>query len=284
MSLPAAGPGRAAVGALHVDPLKSAQGLAPESVRLAPTGFEWDRHWMAIDAQGKFLSQRTHPQLARIQTALGQDVLSLRAPGLQPLELPLTQSGPTLHVQVWEDRCAGIDQGPAAAEWISTLLSTLARIVRVPVDPKRLATPVYAGSHPPPLAFADGFQVLVCNSASLQDLNSRMEQPIPMERFRPNIVLEGLPAWAEDRITELHLGTVVLRLVKPCARCIITSTDQRTGERTTNPLPVLRSFRFDRRLLGVTFGENAIPVAGIGSDIRVGSPCEAVYEDDTART
>lgn len=267
------------VGGLHVYPFKSAQGLARECVRLMPTGLERDRHWMAVDPRGKFLSQRTHPLLARIATSLDEDALHLSAPGLPTLRLELVQAGEMLEVQVWDDRCRGIDQGRAAADWISSLLGEPASLVRVPEDPRRLANAAYAGLNAPPLTFADGFQLLVCNSASLADLNARMPQPLPMERFRPNIVLDGLPAFAEDRIETLNIGAVVLRLVKPCARCVITSTDQLTGERSTNPLPVLRTFRFDRVLKGVTFGENAIPVAGIGAQICIGDPCALTYKD-----
>jgi uncharacterized protein YcbX len=100
-----------------------------------------------------------------------------------------------------------------------------------------------------------------------------MPEPVPMERFRPNVVLGGLPEFAEDNIDTLQIGDATLRLVKPCTRCIITSTDQRTGERTTNPLPVLRAFRFNRKLLGVTFGENAVVAAGAGSRLAVGVDC-----------
>jgi uncharacterized protein len=282
MSMPSAAPTRVSVRALHVYPLKSAQGLALDSVRLNSTGFEWDRRWMAVDQQGKFLSQRTHPPLARVETRLTADALWLRSPELQPLALPLTREGSPIEVQVWKDYCSGIDQGPAASEWISTLLGESARLVRAPEAPRRLADSTYAGPDPPPLTYADGFQILVCNAASLDDLNARMPQPIPMERFRPNIVLQGLAPFAEDHIEQIQAGQIVLRLVKPCTRCVITSTDQRTGERSTNPLPVLRRFRFDRRLMGVTFGENAIPVSGIGHEIRVGSSCELRYRQNPA--
>jgi uncharacterized protein YcbX len=129
-----------------------------------------------------------------------------------------------------------------------------------------------------PVAFSDGFPILVCNGASLDYLNTRMPQSIPMERFRPNIVLDGLPPFAEDRIATLQIGPVTLSLVKPCTRCVITSTDQRTGERSTNPLPFLREFRFDRALLGVTFGENAILTAGVGNTIERGAKCDVTYE------
>src|SRR5262249_20696604 len=130
-----------------------------------------------------------------------------------------------------------------------------------------------------PVGFADGFPILVCNRASLDELNTRMPEPIPMERFRPNIVLRGLSPFAEDRISSLQIGEITFRLVKPCTRCVVTSTDQRTGERSTNPLPVLRTFPFDRELLGVTFGENAIPTGGVGHVIERGANCTVTYED-----
>ena len=140
----------------------------------------------------------------------------------------------------------------------------------------RLANAKYAGPYPVPVAFPDGYPVLICNTASLESLNRRMPKPIPMERFRPDVVLGGLTEFAEDRIDTLSFGDVVLRLVKPCIRCIITSTDQKTGERSTNPLPVLRKFRFDKKLLGVKFGENAVISAGIGSSLEVGQNGETV--------
>jgi uncharacterized protein YcbX len=263
---------------LNVYPLKSARGIVKSSVTVADTGFEWDRHWMVIDAKASFLTQRTHPHLARIETEIGAAQLTLRAAGLEPLSLPLNPQGAPLSVQIWNDRCAALDQGDEAAAWVSHVLGTAVRVVRVPSNPKRHANPQYAGPRAVPLAFPDGYPVLICNRASLEDLNARMPEPIPMERFRPNIVLDGLPPFAEDRIASLRIGTLLLNLVKPCVRCVIPSTDQRTGERSTDPTPALRAFRFDRTLRGVTFGENAVPVAGWGTSLERGASCEVIYE------
>jgi uncharacterized protein YcbX len=263
---------------LNVYPLKSGRGVAKSAVRLAATGFEWDRHWMATNAAGTFLTQRTHPRLACVEPEVANGSLVLRAPGLEPLHLPLEPRGELIAVQVFKDRCEGHDQGAAASAWISTALAEPARLVRVPAAPKRLANPEFAGPRPVPVTFPDGFPILVCNRASLEELNARMPEPIPMERFRPNIVLDGLPPFAEDRIASLQIGPVTLNLVKPCTRCIIPSTDQRTGERSTNPLPVLRTFRFNRTLLGVTFGENAVLLAGIGATIERGAECLVAYD------
>jgi len=261
----------AIVEGLFIYPFKSARGLPRTSIRVASSGFEWDRNWMAVDANGKFLSQRTHPTLAQLVPTLTSDSLVLSLPGRSPLRLPLLpDEGPRRDVSIWRDRCGSIDQGDEAAAWLSGFLGQEVRIVRVPPRIERLANPKYAGSVPAPVTFVDGYPFLVCNRASLEDLNSRMAEPVPMERFRPSIVLGGLEPFAEDRIATVSLGKLQLRLVKPCDRCIITSTDQTTGERSTNPLPVLRTFRFDRELLGVMFGENAIIESGVGTELEVG--------------
>jgi uncharacterized protein YcbX len=233
---------------------------------------------MVVNGAGTFLSQRTHPRLAWIQPELSAVALTLHAPELPPLTLPLEARGESADVQVWKDSCQGLDQGDIASAWVSAVLGEPVRVVRALDNPKRVANPQFAGPIPAPVSFTDGFPILVCNRASLQDLNTRMPDAVPMERFRPNIVLQGLPAFAEDRISSLQVGNVTLRLVKPCTRCVITSTDQRTGERSTNPLPVLREFRFDRTLLGVTFGENAVPTAGVGAVIETGAECIVSYD------
>jgi uncharacterized protein YcbX len=266
------------VDELNIYPLKSGRRINQPSVRLASTGFEWDRYWMVVNAAHSFLSQRTHPKLAWIQPQLSRDALTLHARDQEPLTLPLEARGEPTEVQVWKDRCDGLDQGAAAGDWISAVLGESARLVRVVSNPGRRANPEFAGPAPVPVSFTDGFPILVCNRASLENLNTRMPEPVPMERFRPNIVLQGLPPFAEDRISSLQIGDIVLRLVKPCTRCVITSTDQLTGERSANPLPVLREFRFDRTLLGVTFGENAVPTAGMGATLEQGAECLVTYE------
>lgn len=264
---------------LNIYPLKSGRGIPLRSVRLAASGFEWDRHWMAVDASGEFVTQRTHPRLARIEPAIDASTLTLRAQGLSPLQLPLAPGGDPVPVRVWKDRCDALDQGDKAGEWISEVVGDTLRLVRVAPAMQRLANAAYAGAEPVPLAFPDGYPLLVVSRSSLDDLNARMPQPVPMTRFRPNVVIEGLPPFAEDRIDTLSIGSVTLRLVKPCTRCVITSTDQLTGERTTNPLPVLRKFRFNRQLLGLAFGENAVIAAGVGERIEVGAGCVASLRD-----
>lgn len=264
---------------LNVYPLKSARGIAQSRVRLAATGFEWDRHWMVIREDGMFLTQRTHPMLTRIVTDLTSEGLVLTSEGLQPLTLPLEPRGAGRLVRIWKDSCEGLDQGEEAASWVSSVLGEAARIVRAPATPGRRADPDFAGTAFSPIAFPDGYPILVCTRASLEDLNRRLPEPLPMERFRPSLVLTGLPPYAEDRIASLDIGPITLTLVKPCTRCIIPSTDQRTGIRGIDPGPVLRTFRFDRKLHGVTFGENAIITRGAGEILERGAECRVTCDN-----
>jgi len=272
----------ATVTGLFVYPLKSARGIACPRVRLAVTGFEADRQWMLVNVHGVFLSQRTHPQLACIVPELDAGELVLHAPGLPPLRLPRSCGGEPRAVRVHQDRCVGLDEGAAAAAWASRAAGEAVRLVRVPLQSERRANPAFAGDLPAPMGFADGFPVLVCNAASLADLNTRLPEGIPMERFRPNVVLEGLPAWAEDRIATLIFGEVTLRLVKPCTRCTIPAVDQRTGRPSIDPTPALREFRFDKALHGVKFGENAVIVTGVTREIERGITCRVVFEPASA--
>lgn len=266
------------VEALNVFPLKSARAIPRTRVTLASTGFEWDRHWMAASPDGVFMSQRTQPRLALVEPEIGADTLTLRAPNQAPLVLPLHAQGETARTKVWKDFIAALDQGDAASAWMSEAVQTTARLYRISPVLDRHASAQYAGNTRSPVSFTDGFPILVVNRASYTDLIGRMPEPVPLDQFRPNLVLEGLEPFEEDRIAAIRIGPVTLRLVKPCTRCVITSTNQKTGEPTANPLPVLRAFRFNRELMGVTFGENAVIDAGVGAAIETNVECEVIHE------
>jgi len=275
------------VQALNIYPIKSARAVSLASVSLAATGFEWDRQWMMVDAADSFITQRTHPRLARVVPSIGPDALTLSAEGLESLDVPLAAGGASVTVQVWNDSCIAQDQGDEAAEWLSEAIGDAVRLVRVGPHMVRDANPRYAAPDAAPITFVDGYPILVCNTASLANLNARMPSPVPMERFRPNLVIDGLSPFEEDRIAALEIESsqgepVRLRLVKPSVRCVIPSTDQSTGERSTNPLPFLRQFRFDRALKGITFGENAVIASGVGHTLSVGARC-TVHFDAPAR-
>jgi uncharacterized protein YcbX len=264
------------IAALYCYPVKSARGWSLVSTTLVATGLQHDRQWMLVDERRRFLTQRELPQLATLEVALDGGQMQLHAPGQTPLRFASSAS-PELaklsacRVQVWNDECAAFDCGDPAAAWLSTWLQRPIRLVRFDECEARLSNPGFSGAIAAPNHFSDGYPLLVANRSSLDDLCARMGRELPMERFRPNIVLEGLPAYAEDEIRELQLGAVRLRLVKACTRCVITTTDQRSGERDgEEPLRTLKAYRFDPALKGVTFAQNAVIVSGVGAQLRVG--------------
>ena len=267
----------ATVSALFYYPVKSTRGIATERARLVPTGFAWDRQWMVVDQAGRFLTQRTHPHMARIVPKLSEGALTLKHPELLELHVPQELPGEPLTVRIWDDVCEAIGQRREADAWLTRALGEPVHLVRA--RPRmRAASARFAGATPAPIAFPDGYPILVVNSASLADLNTRLPQPMPMERFRPNLVLEGLPPWAEDRIAAITVGAVTLRLVKPCLRCSIPTLDHLTGEPAFNVLRVLQGFRFNRALQGVMFGENAVIEHGAGEELHQGDTARVTWD------
>jgi uncharacterized protein YcbX len=265
-----------AVAALFCYPIKSCRGIALNRARLTERGITRDREWMIVGADGRFLTQRDLPRMALIDARVDDDALLLSAPGMDDICVRLDLEGPAVPVTIWRDALTARDQGDAAARTLSGWLGRPVRLVRFDPDVRRPCNPEYAGTgmhH----AFADGYPVLVIGQASLDDLNARLTQSLPMNRFRPNIVLSGIDAYDEDHISEIAIGTATLRLVKPCARCRITTTDQATGEVGHEPLPTLATYRHDPRVDGVTFGVNATIVSGVGGQIAVGDAAHCVF-------
>lgn len=262
---------RARIAALTIYPVKSCRGIPLDAATLGETGLLDDRHWMMVRPTGRFVTQRELPRMALIGTAVRPDGLTLTAPGLPPLAVPRDGAGETRAVTVWKFDGSGIDCGEPAAQWCSQFLGTPLRLVRFDASVPRECNAEWTRGTRAVTEFADGYPVLVISRASLVELNSRLPKPLPMERFRPNLVVDGIEAYGEDRVHELRGGNVTLRLVKPCTRCSITTTDQQAGAVDgMEPLTTLKKYRYDRQLLGVAFGQNAIVVSGAGSTLRVG--------------
>jgi hypothetical protein len=179
-------------------------------------------------------------------------------------------------VRVWDDRVSAVTQGDVAAQWLGSYLGKAARLVRFDYEGTRLAAHRYTGKVDAPFKFADAFPLLVTSTASLADLNARLQRhgqaPVTMARFRPNIVLDGLPAFEEDYLKLLRSGPLAIRPVKRCARCTVPGVDPETGEQTSIVPDVLAGFR--RSDDGVMFGVNAIVVDGAGATLRVGDEVE----------
>jgi uncharacterized protein YcbX len=264
------------IASLHVYPVKSCRGIDLDAARVTRTGIAYDREWMITSPAGRFLTQREEPRLALIVTQLTSDALVLTAPGLAALPVPYAYDGTPTEVVVWKDRCAAFDQGDAAAEWLTRLLGKPQRLVRF--DPRGVRPSGSGAAEATGYAqFSDGYAMLVISAASLADLNSRLPQPLPMNRFRPNLVVAGLPAYGEDDVAELATAGVRLQLVKACTRCTITTTNQLTGTvEGDEPLRTLRTYRWNRKLRGIAFGQNAIVAAGEGATLRVGDTLEAL--------
>jgi uncharacterized protein YcbX len=260
------------LSALTYYPVKSMQGLDVPEAGVARRGLANDRLLMVTDSDGMFYTQRDLPRLAAIRPQLAGESLTLSAPEMAPLTLPLRRVGPALPVSIWEDEAEAIDQGDLAAEWLSRFLDADARLMRVPDDFRRSVSSEYAVTSQDNVGFADGFPLLVVSQESLDDLNARMETPIPMNRFRPNVVVSGCEPFAEDGWKRIRIGDVELALVKPCGRCAVTTHHQTTGEwMGKEPLRTLATFR--RQTSKVMFAMNAIPVTlgviRVGDEVQV---------------
>lgn len=262
----------ATISALWIYPVKSCRGIALARSAVEARGLRHDRRWLIVDGQGVFVTQRSEPRLALVGVALEPDALVLHAPGGPPLRVRAREpASPRRRVTIWRDEVDAIDCGDEARRWVSRWLGADASLVFMPDDVRRPVKPAYALPSDV-VGFADGFPLLVASTSSLDDLNARMDAPLPMDRFRPNVVVSGPPAWDEDAWTRIRIGDLSVRIAKPCDRCVITTTDQRTGERGVEPLRTLALFR--QRDSKVYFAQNGVPEAA--GSIAVGDAVTVV--------
>ncbi|MFD7876689.1 MOSC domain-containing protein [Streptomyces sp. NPDC059766] len=260
---------------IHVHPVKAFRALSLREAVVEPWGLAGDRRWVLIDDGGKVVTQRQQPRLAQAAAELLPGGVRLSAPGRAPLTVPEPQPAGTVPVEIFGDKVEGVPADAAAHAWCSAFLDADVRLVhmddpavRRPVDP-RFALPGET------VSFADGFPLLVTTTASLDALNTLIAQgrhaaegPLPMNRFRPNLVVSGTTAWAEDGWRRIAVGEVTFRVAKKCARCVVTTTDQSTGGRGKEPLHTLgRHRRIDG---GLIFGQNLVPESP--GTLRVGDP------------
>lgn len=272
-----------ALSAITLYPIKSCAGLSLEEATLTPLGLMsaqvYDREWMVVDSHGVGLTQREHPRMALIKPALKGDTLELQAPGMLRLEIPLglpdPETAPTVVTQVWDDTVLAYDCDALTAEWFTRAIGVPCRLARFHAKAQRPVSTKWTGGLQATTMFSDGYPILVVGSASLDDLNQKLvaagRQAIPMNRFRPNLVIEGMEAFEEDYAEAFQLGEAVLKPVKPCPRCPMPSIDQATGEVGPDPLDIMQSYRAKPELEGaLCFGMNSILVAGEDQRVRVG--------------
>ncbi len=244
------------IHSLYCYPLKSCRGIQLEQAELTRTGIRLDRHWMLVDRDGGFLSQRKHPRMALIETALtSTDTLLCRTSSGQ-LEIPVEQSdGQRLEVSIWKDRCTAVRVSTETSEFFSDFLDTHCDLVFLPDNERRRVDPTYA-SQGQTVGFADGFPLLVFSLASIELLAQKLGESVAIERFRPNIVVQGCAAHAEDQWSTLDIDGLTIDLVKPCSRCAIPGIDPHTAQSHPTLLRTLASYR--RRNGKVYFGQNGL--------------------------
>lgn len=252
------------VSELNVYPLKSGRGIALSEADIAASGIPGDRIAMLAETSGKFITQRELPEIARISATLSDNGLHLSFDG-ESSTITATPAAGRLDVDIWKSIVSASVADEQANATLSHWLGREVVLTFFDSASSRIASPEWAGDGTP-VTFADGYQVLVTTTASLRALNENMqahgEEPVGMDRFRPNIVIDNDEPWAEDRWTSITIGDVTLDLVKPCARCIMTTQDQLTGSRQgASPMKAMGRLRMsaDRRVPGPLFGWNAVP-------------------------
>ena len=258
---------------INVYPVKSLGGYSMGAATVEPRGLQYDRRWMLVNDAGRFLSQRELPRMALIATAVEADGLTLCAPGVAPLRMPIQPPGEASEtVSVWGTACQATPVGTRADEWFQDFLGFPCRLVFMPEETRRPVNPKYSAGEGI-VSFADGYPLLLLGEASLDDLNTRLEKPVPMNRFRPNLVVSGAPAFAEDGWPKVRIGSATFHGVKPCDRCGLITVDQALGEAAgPEPLRTLATYRTkDQKVL---FGQLLIPDgAGV---VRVGDAVEVL--------
>jgi uncharacterized protein YcbX len=271
------------LASVHIYPLKGGRGVDLTESAVEPCGLAGDRRWLLVDSDFRFISQREHASLARLAVRYGPGAdISVSSDGYPSLRIPApgqaARPAPEmLTVTVWRSTVLAAAAGPAADAWFSAYLSEPVRLVYLD-DPTRRAVDPEFGADGDVVSFADGYPLLLTSAESLGQLGEWLsaegERPVPMNRFRPSVVVTGFEPWAEDRWRRLRIGSVSFRVAKPCGRCLVTTTNQLTGERGREPLAMLgRRRRFGEALV---FGQNLIPDSpGL---IRVGDPVEITAE------
>jgi len=260
---------------LYRYPLKSAIAEPLTDIQLDALGVVGDRRWMVVDAQnGRFLTQRALPHMSQLlarHTATGG--LTLSAPGFPALDVPLPDPDAMLRgVFIWSDSLYVPDAGDEAAEWLSRFIGKPCRLVHVPAERARYIAGNLSAEQK--VGFADGFPLLLIGQASLDDLSARVGRPLEMLRFRPNLVVEGGAAYAEDSWRRIRIGDVEFRVAKGCTRCILTTIDPLTGERSADrePLATLKTYR--ARDGELYFGQNLINQGG--GELKLGMTVEVL--------
>ncbi|MFN0280139.1 MAG: MOSC domain-containing protein [Pyrinomonadaceae bacterium] len=276
------------ISEINIYPIKSLRGISTDSASVEERGLQYDRRWMLTDKQNGFLTQREFPQMATITVEVTSDGLRVAGSETAAMEVPFEpDKGERQQVAIWQSVCDGLVYSGEVSEWFSDAIGIECQLVYMPDDTRRIVNPLF-NRNDDVVSFADGYPLLLISEASLGDLNSRLETPLPMNRFRPNLVVSGAEAFVEDDWKKMRIGEAVFRSTKPCERCVITTVDQTKGEFAgKEPLKTLASYRMAKNVIperfeslgmsgnAVLFGQNLI-AENAGATIRVGDEVELI--------
>ena len=241
---------------IWIYPVKSLGGIQLHSAKVLPKGLEHDRRWMLIDGGNQFMTQRTFPAMALFRLLYESGKFSIRH-GNQVIGLPLSHGNTRITATIWDDTVDVYEVSPAHSEWFSEILGMDCRLVSFPEENARPVDPRYSIHHEQ-VSLADAYPLLIIGQSSLDNLNQRLREPLPMNRFRPNLVFKGGEPYEEDSWKEFRVGLNRFAAVKPCARCVVTTVDQETAIKGKEPLATLSSYR--RKDNNVYFGQNLLPL------------------------
>ena len=285
------------ISTIHVYPVKSLKGIGLTAATVEKRGIRHDRRWMLTDRRNVFFTQREFPKMALISVEVGEDCLRFSASGADDLRVPaMPGTGNLGEMTIWQSVCPGEIYENSVNEWFSTVLETDCQLVYMPDTTERHVSELFDTGNDI-VSFADGYPLLLLGEASLDDLNAKLADkgervPLSMNRFRPNVVVSGSEAFAEDRWKRIRIGEVEFRIVKPCVRCVMTTIDQSRGEFAgKEPLKTLATYRMAKDVYpstfesmglgptGVLFAQNLIPKSADGA-IRVGDRIEVLEKKD----
>lgn len=245
------------ISEIWIYPVKSLGGIRCREALALEKGFEYDRRWMLLDAQHRFITQREHPQMALFSVELSGKVLTIRhrkTGSAIHFETSLVSTR-KLDAQIWEDKVEAYEVDAEISQWFSKQLGVACRLVKFPEEKPRPVDRQFVSGQKH-VSLADGFPYLIIGEASLNELNRRLQKPVTMHRFRPNLVFTGGEPFAEDTWKAFKIGSVHFAAVKPCARCVLTTIDPDTGEKGKEPLQTLSQFRKQKNK--IRFGMNLI--------------------------
>lgn len=270
---------------INIYPIKSLAGISLKNAVIEERGLQFDRRWLLVDEKNNFLTQREFPKMATVKVEVLANGLRVSDNGSQMNVSFEPNTNETASVKIWSSRCRAKVYEKETNDWFSEILQTNCRLVLMPEETRRKVNYLYAVHKEDTVSFADAYPFLLIGESSLGDLNSRLENPVPMNRFRPNLVVSGSDAFAEDNWKQIKIGGVIFHIVKPCARCVMTTIDQASGEKqSVEPLKTLASYRIPKRSIKkkILFGQNLI-AENVGTVVEIGDKVEVIETKKDSR-